>query len=568
MILTSSKNFSLLLFFLAPIECTPSLPPAAVALANDDFEDEVEEVQSGPYNPLPIGDYVFFENFQGEGVVGDSFVKSKNDKYKLQEWKHEPTSDYGIEGDKALIVGAKARHYGVYSKFPKPVINTDKNLVLQYEVALSKGLECGGAYLKFLDNEVISKPNVELTNETPYIIMFGPDKCGGTNKVHLIIRHKNPVSGDWEEKHLKMPPSVPSDENTHLYSLTIRNDNTFDVRIDQEVKREGSLMEEFDPPFNPPKEIDDPNDHKPADWVDNAKMADASAVKPDDWDEDAPVEIADTDAKMPSGWLEDEPEYVADPESKMPEDWDEDEDGSWEAPLVKNPKCEAAPGCGEWVTPMKRNPNYKGKWSAPLIDNPAYIGEWKPKKIENPNYFMDETPCNLPAIGGVAIEIWTMNDGIAFDNIFIGYDANVASDLADRTWKEKNRLEGLHAESKKAADEAKRRESLKSDGSVTAMIEYYTIEAVDFLKANPWVGIIPVFLLVVLAWQCTKPGKVSAAHKDDDDAEDEVEGEGEEEEEDEGDKSKKSPATSATTSPKSGEAAKGDIRNRKAKKAE
>jgi hypothetical protein len=60
---------------------------------------------------------------------------------------------------------------------------------------------------------------------------------------------------------------------------------------------------------------------------------------------------------------------------------------------------------------MKKNPVYKGKWSAPMIDNPEYIGEWSPKKISNPNYFVDETPCNLPAIGGVAVEIWTMMDG-------------------------------------------------------------------------------------------------------------------------------------------------------------
>ena len=36
--------------------------------------------------------------------------------------------------------------------------------------------------------------------ETPYTIMFGPDHCGETNKVHFILRHRNPLSGEWEEK--------------------------------------------------------------------------------------------------------------------------------------------------------------------------------------------------------------------------------------------------------------------------------------------------------------------------------------------------------------------------------
>lgn len=38
-------------------------------------------------------------------------------------------------------------------------------------------------------------------------------------------------------------------------------------------------MEDFTPPVNPPKEIDDPEDSKPADWVDTKKIADPKAVK-------------------------------------------------------------------------------------------------------------------------------------------------------------------------------------------------------------------------------------------------------------------------------------------------
>ncbi len=53
-----------------------------------------------------------------------------------------------------------------------------------------------------------------------------------------------------------------------MYTAVIRNDNTFQVLVDNEVKREGSLLEEFDPAFNPPSEIDDPEDSKPEDWVD------------------------------------------------------------------------------------------------------------------------------------------------------------------------------------------------------------------------------------------------------------------------------------------------------------
>jgi hypothetical protein len=53
---------------------------------------------------------------------------------------------------------------------------------MQYEVKLQNGLECGGAYMKLLqDNKKLHAE--EFSNTSPYVIMFGPDKCGATNKV-------------------------------------------------------------------------------------------------------------------------------------------------------------------------------------------------------------------------------------------------------------------------------------------------------------------------------------------------------------------------------------------------
>jgi len=43
------------------------------------------------------------------------------------------------------------------------------------------------------------------------------------------------------------------------------------VLIDGESKKSGSLFDDFVPAFNPPEEIDDPEDKKPADWVDDLK---------------------------------------------------------------------------------------------------------------------------------------------------------------------------------------------------------------------------------------------------------------------------------------------------------
>ena len=48
------------------------------------------------------------------------------------------------------------------------------------------------------------------------------------------------------------------------------------------------------------------------------------------------------------------------------------------------------------------------QWFAPRIDNPAYIGVWKPAQIANPNFFEDKEPHAMAPIGGIGIELWTM----------------------------------------------------------------------------------------------------------------------------------------------------------------
>ena len=138
--------------------------------------------------------------------------------------------------------------------------------------------------------------------------------------------------------------------------------------------------------------------------------------------------------------MDDEPDEVDDSEAEKPEDWDDEEDGEWEPPKISNPRCEEAPGCGEWKRPMKANPAYKGKWRAPMIDNPTYQGIWAPRQIPNEDYFELEKP-NLEAVAAIGIEIWTMQDGILFDNILVAHDEKVAEEYRKTTWEPKYLIE-------------------------------------------------------------------------------------------------------------------------------
>ena len=139
--------------------------------------------------------------------------------------------------------------------------------------------------------------------------------------------------------------------------------------------------------------------------------------------------------QLNQGWLDDEPLEIDDPDQTKPENWDEEHKGEWRPRKIDNPKCEDG-GCGVWKPPLKLNPKYRGKWKAPLIKNPKYQGVWRAREIPNPEYVAITKP-NFELIGGIGIDLWTMDGGIMFDNILITHNESVARDVREKHWKPK-----------------------------------------------------------------------------------------------------------------------------------
>jgi calreticulin len=278
-----------------------------------------------------------------------------------------------------------------------------------------QGIDCGGGYVKIgaaLDPK-------EFHGESEYWLMFGPDKCGYTSKVHVIFHYKG------ENLLWKKEPRFPDDKLTHVYTLVVKPDNTYEMYIDQELKESGKLEDDWK--FLQPKEIDDPEDKKPADWVDEAQMDDPEDKKPEDWDT--------------------EPEQIVDPDAKKPDDWDEEEDGKWEAPKIPNPK-------------------HKGTWRPRRIPNPAYKGTWKPKQIPNPKYSQDDKLYLIrKPLEYVAIDVWQVKSGTIFDNIIIGDDLAEVNAIVDKTWKATKDAEkaALDAKEKKDAPADDKKDDAKED---------------------------------------------------------------------------------------------------------
>jgi len=292
-------------------------------------------------------------------------------------------------GDEKLDQGAKtsqdARFYGMSAAFP-PMSNVDKPLVIQFTVKHEQNIDCGGGYIKLFDCKL---DQADMHGESPYNIMFGPDICGpGTKKVHVIFEHKG-------KNHLiKKDIRCKDDVFTHLYTLIVNTDGTYEVLIDNESAQTGSLTDDWD--FLPPKKIKDPEAKKPDDWVDQAKLDDPEDAKPEDWDK---------------------PEHIADPDATKPEDWDDEMDGEWEPPMVDNP-------------------DYKGEWKPRQIDNPAYKGKWVHPEIDNPDYdAAEEAKLGVyEDIGVIGLDLWQVKSGTIFDNFLITDDAEYAKKVGEETW--------------------------------------------------------------------------------------------------------------------------------------
>lgn len=66
----------------------------------------------------------------------------------------------------------------------------------------------------------------DVSGETPYLIMFGPDICGyETKKVHVILHH------DGKNHEMKKEIKCKKDQLTHVYTLHIKPDNSYRVGL-------------------------------------------------------------------------------------------------------------------------------------------------------------------------------------------------------------------------------------------------------------------------------------------------------------------------------------------------
>jgi len=143
--------------------------------------------------------------------------------------------------------------------------------------------------------------------------------------------------------------------------------------------------------------------------------------------------IDDPEDKKPEDWVEDK--RIVDADAKKPEDWDDEEDGEWEPP-------------------MKDNADFKGEWFVKRVSNPAYKGVWAAREIDNPDYKDDDHVVEYADFGFIGFDLWQVKGGAIFDNIIITDDRAEADEFAKK-WKAVSEVETAK---KKEEDDAKSKE--------------------------------------------------------------------------------------------------------------
>ncbi|XP_036865384.2 calreticulin-3 isoform X1 [Manis javanica] len=348
--------------------------------------------------------------FQEEFIDGERWrnrwVQSTNNS-QFGHFRLSSGKFYGHkEKDKGLQTTQNGLFYAISARF-KPFSSKGKTLIIQYTVKHEQLMDCGGGYVKVFPANVDQK---NLNGKSQYYIMFGPDICGfDIKKVHVILHFKNQYHSNKKSIRCKV------DGFTHLYTLVLRPDLTYEVKIDGQGIESGSI--EYD-------------------WnLTSLKKMETSSAESKFWDQ------AEGDI------FQDQEKHFLDASANKSSDWNMTElDREGQASMLQKP------------------PN-QGGLKPEGIDKHI----WLHRKMKNTNYLTEYDLSEFENIGAIGLELWQVRSGTIFDNFLITDDEEYAENFGRATWGEtKGPEREMHAiqakeEIKKAREEDEQLLRGKSD---------------------------------------------------------------------------------------------------------
>lgn len=119
----------------------------------------LEDVDDGYRSPyIEHGSFLLREHFDDEHDVNSKWIRSAAKKDDAFAEIAQYDGVWGVEApvrrifkdDLGLVLKSKVKHAAISSKLVEPFVFGSRPLIVQYEVQLQDGQECGGSYLKLL----------------------------------------------------------------------------------------------------------------------------------------------------------------------------------------------------------------------------------------------------------------------------------------------------------------------------------------------------------------------------------------------------------------------------------
>ncbi|XP_008052004.1 calreticulin-3 [Carlito syrichta] len=168
------------------------------------------------------------------------------------------------------------------------------------------------------------------------------------------------------------------DAFTHLYTLILRPDLTYEVKIDGQTIESGSI--EYD-------------------WQLTSLKKEQSSAEPKDWEQAEEDKAQDWEKRF------------LDTSASKPSDWNHELDGDWQAPLLQKPP-------------------YQGGLKPEGIPRDVWLHE----RLGRAHSLLHYDLAEFEDIGAIGLELWQVRSGTIFDNFLITDDEEYAENFGKATW--------------------------------------------------------------------------------------------------------------------------------------
>jgi calreticulin len=131
-----------------------------------------------------------------------------------------------------------SKFYHISADIGKTISNENQTLIFSYTACNTQSnLKCAGSYIKLLPEKL---NQLFFSADDHFYIMMGPDFCGSMNdKINCVLRKGK------KEHQMKDSIHTKRDSNTHLYTLILYPDYTFEFHIDNNIEKSGNMQDQW-----------------------------------------------------------------------------------------------------------------------------------------------------------------------------------------------------------------------------------------------------------------------------------------------------------------------------------